>query len=918
MASALPEEVEMIGRGSPLLLTTLCFIAPPAARADEPFQKVVTVEGVTEYRLPNGLRVLLIPDQSKPIITINMTVLVGSRHEGYGETGMAHLLEHMLFKGTPTHRDVNKALRDHGAGNRFNGTTNYDRTNYYETMPASDENLEFGIKLEADRLVNSFVKREDLVSEMTVVRNEFEERENSPSAILAQRMMATAFEWHNYGKHFMGSQSDIERVPIENLQAFYKKYYRPDNVILIVAGQFDEKKALEYVTRYFGPLKRPGPALSHPYTEEPAQDGERRVALRRVGSVGVASVMYHIPAATHADFPAVSILATCLAREPGGRVYKSLVEGKKASGVGGSAAGLHDPGVIEVAASVEDPIAVDAVRDALVETIEGLARNPITDDEVAVAKKGYAVIAEKVIANSQGFAQTLGEWSAVGDWRMFFVHRDRLEKVTAADVNRVAAQYLVRSNRTVGTYYPTKQPERAHVPQTPDAAKIVEGYQGRAAVADGETFDPTPENIEKRVRRGELGGIKTAFLPKKTRGDLVTLRLTLRYGNEKSLNGQVWAAKLLPDMLIRGTKRHTRQQFNDEFVKLGAAAGFSGQEGVLTVTLQAPRANLAAALKLVGEGLRESTFPEAEFTLLKNETLEALAARKTDPTSLALNRVQRKLSDYAKDDIRYVPTIEESIERVKATTLDQVKAVYEQQLGVEVGELVAVGAFDPDVVMAELGPVLVGWKAMVPYLRWESPVKPTGPGETIVIDTPDKANAVYVAGLTFPLTDADPEYPALLLGNYLLGEAQLSNRLIDRVRREQGLSYSIGSEFLVDSQDKAAAIVVVGITNPANMRKVDALVAEEVKRFLKDGVTADELSAGKKARLDERKVSRASDGNLIATLAHGLFVGRTFAYDADLDRRIEALTPADIRQAFAKFLDPKKLVVAHAGDFKKK
>src|SRR5262245_47289689 len=788
VASALPEEVEMIGRSSSLLLTTLCFIAPPTARAEEPLKKIVTVEGVTEYKLPNGLRVLLIPDQSKPIITLNMTVLVGSRHEGYGETGMAHLLEHMLFKGTPNHRDVNKALRDHGAGNRFNGTTNYDRTNYYETMPATDENLEFGIRLEADRLVNSFVKREDLVSEMTVVRNEFEERENSPSAILAQRMMATAYEWHNYGKHFMGSQSDIERVPIENLQAFYKKYYRPDNVILIVAGQFDEKKALDYVTRYFGPLKRPGAALSKPYTEEPAQDGERRAALRRVGSVGVASVMYHIPAATHADFPAVSVLATCLAREPGGRVYKALVEGKKASAVGGSAAGLHDPGVIEIAASVEDPTAVDGVRDALVETVESLAKSPITVEEVAIVKKGYAVISEKTIANSQGFAQALGEWSAVGDWRMFFVHRDRLEKVTAADVNRVAAQYLVRSNRTVGTYYPTKQPERAHVPQAPDAAKIVEGYQGRAAVAEGETFDPTPENIEKRVRRGELGGIKTAFLPKKTRGDLVILRLTLRYGNEKSLNGQLWAAKLLPDMLIRGTRRHTRQKFNDEFVKLGAAAGFSGQEGVLTVTLQSPRANVAAALKLIGEGLRESTFPESEFTLLKNETLEALAARKTDPTSLALNRVQRKLSDYSKDDIRYVPTIEESIEQVKATTLNQVKKVYEQQLGAEVGELVAVGAFDPDVVTTELGQVLTGWKSMVPYRRWESPVKPTGPGETIVIDTPDKANAVYVAGLTFPLTDADPDYPALLLGNYLLGEAQLSNRLIDRVRREQGLS----------------------------------------------------------------------------------------------------------------------------------
>src|SRR3954454_21479010 len=180
--------------------------------AAEPPRKVASVEGITEYQFSNGLRLLLFPDNSQSKITVNMTVLVGSRNEGYGETGMAHLLEHMVFKGTPTFRDVPKALRDHGA--QFNGTTNTDRTNYFETMPASDENLEFGIQLEADRLVHSFVKREDLVSEMNVVRNEFERGENSPAAILRQRMDAAAYEWHNYGKSTIGNRSDIERVPI--------------------------------------------------------------------------------------------------------------------------------------------------------------------------------------------------------------------------------------------------------------------------------------------------------------------------------------------------------------------------------------------------------------------------------------------------------------------------------------------------------------------------------------------------------------------------------------------------------------------------------------------------------------------------------------------------------------------------------
>src|ERR1700722_2873841 len=300
------------------------------ARAEAPV-KVASIEGVTEYRLANGARVLLFPEVSRPTVTVNMTVLVGSRHEGYGETGMAHLLEHMVFKGTPNHPLVPKALRDHGA--TFNGTTNDDRTNYFETLPATDENLEFGIKIESDRLVNSFVKREDLVSEMTVVRNEFERGENSPQSILMQRIHAAAYEWHNYGKSTIGNRSDIERVPIENLQAFYKKYYQPDNVVLIVAGKFEEAKALALVQQFLGAIPKPARKLDDTYTEEPPQDGERTVVLRRVGKVGPVGGPYPIPAAGHAEWPPLNPLAGMLSQQPNGRLDKALVESKKANSV---------------------------------------------------------------------------------------------------------------------------------------------------------------------------------------------------------------------------------------------------------------------------------------------------------------------------------------------------------------------------------------------------------------------------------------------------------------------------------------------------------------------------------------------------------------------------------------------------------
>ena len=244
-------------------------------------RRIASVEGITEYRLDNGLSVLLFPDNSQSKVTVNLTVLVGSRQEGYGETGMAHLLEHMVFKGTPRHPKIPKELQDHGAS--FNGSTSSDRVNYFETLAATDENLEFALDLEADRMVNSSIKKEDLDSEMTVVRNEFERGENSPGGVLGKRIAAAAYSWHNYGKPTIGNRSDIERVPIENLRAFYQKYYQPDNVVLIVAGRFEEAKCLALVRKYFGPIPRPERKLVTTYTEEPAQDGERTVVFRRVG-----------------------------------------------------------------------------------------------------------------------------------------------------------------------------------------------------------------------------------------------------------------------------------------------------------------------------------------------------------------------------------------------------------------------------------------------------------------------------------------------------------------------------------------------------------------------------------------------------------------------------------------------------------
>ncbi|MEZ5049805.1 MAG: pitrilysin family protein [Saprospiraceae bacterium] len=390
-----------------------------------------TVEGITEFQLENGLRVLLFPDNSKPTITVNITYLVGSRHEGYGETGMAHLLEHMVFKGTPNHPNIPQELTEHGA--RPNGTTWYDRTNYFETFSASDENLNWALDLEADRMINSYVAKKDLDSEMTVVRNEFESGENNPSSILMERVLSTAYLWHNYGKSTIGCRADLENVPIERLQAFYQKYYQPDNAVLVVAGKIDVQKTIDLVHKYFSPIPRPDRMLYPTYTKEPTQDGERSVTLRRVGDVQVVSCLYHTPSGASKDYASIAILDEILTSEPSGRLYKSLVETKKASTVWSFAPSLKEDGFIYVNADVRKGNSLEEAETIMLKTLDDIATNPITQEELDRAKSKLLKYWNLAYNSSDRVGLRMSEYIAQGDWRLFFLFRDNIENVTLED-----------------------------------------------------------------------------------------------------------------------------------------------------------------------------------------------------------------------------------------------------------------------------------------------------------------------------------------------------------------------------------------------------------------------------------------------------------------------------------------------------
>ncbi|MFL5347525.1 MAG: M16 family metallopeptidase [Hyalangium sp.] len=890
----------------------------PAAKADKAkagtLAPVASVEGINEYRLPNGLRVVLFPDPTKPTVTVNVTYFVGSKHEGYGEAGMAHLLEHLMFKGTPKTANVPQALTERGA--RPNGTTWLDRTNYFETLPASDANLSWALSFEADRMVNSFIAKKDLDSEMTVVRNELERGENDPHSVLERRVMSAAYLFHNYGKPTIGTKADVENVPIEKLQAFYKKYYRPDNAMLVVAGRFDEAKTLQLVQDTFGRLRPPAQPIPHTYTEEPTQDGEREVTLRRVGETGAITAVYHVPEGAHPDFAAIDVLTEVLGDNPSGRLYKALVESKKAARAYAYNMQLQDPGVIQFAAQTREGQSLDAARATLIQTVEGAANTPFTQEEVNRAKTSLLKQVELVLNDSERAAIFLSEWAAIGDWRMLFLHRDRIQAVKPEDVTRVAATYLKASNRTLGEFIPTPKPDRAEMPPRVDIAAMLKDYKGHTAVAQGEAFDPSPANIEARVQRSQLpGGLKLALLSKKTRGEMVSVALNLRWGTEQALMGKRDAAQMAAAMLMRGTKTKSRQQLQDMFDKLKARVSVDGGPTGAAVSVETTRENLPAVLRLVAEVLREPAFDAQEFALLQQERLAGMEKARTEPDTQGSYAFRRVLGgQYPKGHPYYAPTVAEDLEGLKSVTLEQARAFHHDFYGASQGELAAVGDFDPKQLAPLVSELFGEWKSPAPFMRVPQTFNDAA-AQSQSVETPDKANAFFLAGENLQLKDDHPDYPALMLGNFMMGGGFLNSRLATRIRQKEGLSYGVGSNLSASSLDPVGAFTAYAIYAPQNAGKLEAALREELSLALEKGFTAQELEKARGGLLDYRQTNRAQDGGLARQLANYLFLGRTLDFDAALEQRMAKLTSEDVRQALVRHVDAKKLTVVKAGDF---
>lgn len=907
-----------------LLFLTL---AAHAAVVVDGFGYVKTVGSIDEYTLTsNGLQVLLLPEHSSPTLTFMVTYRVGSKNEVTGTTGATHILEHMMFKGT-TQRDrskgnnVDQLLERTGA--RYNATTWLDRTNYYENL-ASDQ-LAAVADMEADRMRNLLLRDEDRRPEMTVVRNEFERGENSPIQSLNKEIYQAAFVAHPYHHSTIGYRSDIEKVSIEKLREFYNTFYWPNNATVSIIGDFQPAQALAIVKKSFGVYPRSPQPIPVMYTEEPAQTGARRVIVKRAGQLGVVAIAHKIPAATHPDYAAVTLLSAILADGKNSRLYRAVTDKNLSTGVDADAGFNRDPTLHIIFAPLAPGVAHIDVEKAILQELERVKQDGVTAVELkaAVAK----TLADAAFKRDGSFAVagSLNECIAAGDWSLFYALDEAIQRVTLADIKRVANSYFNEDQSTTGWFIPSGAggasaaagPQASVLPgngpnyyRAPGAQ--ASGVSDAASALGGGGSAGFDAKIAPRVRRSRIAGIDVIAYPMGVK-DVVTMRATLPAGRALAGGANPSIPTLTGMLLDQGTRAQDKFAIAEKLEAVGASIHFKVGVDVLEVSARSLKKDAPLVLSLMAEELRAPAFSAVEFAKAKKQYAGALQRRLESTDFRAADAFSRAVYTDAQPNRNPAPT--DLLAAIESAKLEDVRAFHQANYGPAHMTLVITGDLEMSALDAAIKQFYSGWSGGAAVVRSTKSALGHAPGQSEVqeVAMADKTSVSVVLGQASGLRYSDPDYQALRLATAILGSG-FTGRLMANVRDKEGLTYGVDASLANDMFNEGDWKISASFA-PELLEKGIASTQHQLDLWYSAGVTSDEVESRKTNLIGAFKVNLATTSGMADTLLAAVNRGYELNWLDDFPVKINAIGAEQVNAAIKKHLKPVDMVLIKAGTF---
>jgi zinc protease len=885
---------------------------------------IKTVGSIDEYTLKsNGLQVLLLPEHSSPTLTFMVTYRVGSRNEVTGTTGATHILEHLMFKGTAKHNRSKGNSFDQlleRSGVNTNATTWLDRTNYFETI-GSDQLAEV-VDLEADRMRHLKLLDSDRQPEMTVVRNEYERSENSPLLALEKELYHAAFVAHPYHHSTFGHRSDIEKVKIEKLREFYDTFYWPNNATATIVGDFQPKAALALVKKSFGVYPKSPKPIPQLYTEEPPQDGPRRVVVKRPGELGMVAIAHKITQATHADYAAISLLSAILADGKNSRLYKALTDKNLSTGVNNDVGYNADPSLHILFLPLAPGVKHEEVEKIALQEIERLKKDGVSAAELqaAVAK----TLADAAFERDGSFAVAgrLNESIAAGDWSLYYRLEDATRKVTLDDIKRVANTYFNEDQSTTGWFIPTasgggaaasaEQAAQLSHKAGPNYYRNPDLLRTGTAVTSpktgaGSSGHITPvARMATQAKRTQVAGIDLVAYATGVK-DVVTLRGSLPAGTALG-SGNPAIPTLTAMLLDQGTKRQDKFAIAQKLEAAGASIGFAAGTNVLDISAKCLTKDLPLVLSLMAEELRTPAFSAEEFAKAKKQYAGAIK-QQLDDTDFRAEDAFSRLAFQSGHPNRN-PDPEALLAAIESATLGEVLAFHKAYYGPAHMKLVAVGDVDSAALQEDVGQMFSGWTGGGAARRLIKADKATAPRQAQV-ELAGKTSVSVVLGQASGLQHQHPDYQALHMATSILG-GSFTSRLMATVRDQEGLTYSIDAGLGDDSFNEGDWKISASFA-PAMLDQGIASTRRQLELWYQKGVTAAEVEFRKSFLIGAFQVNLSTTSGLANTLLSTLNRGYPLDWVDDYPAQIRALTVQQVNAAIKTYLQPQNMILVQAG-----
>ena len=863
------------------------------------FLSEVSAGGVSSYTLANGFKIILIPFPSASNVRVELLVKTGSKLEAYGETGMAHLLEHMLFKGAGERKNVKDDLTSMGAS--WNGTTTADRTNYFETLSSDPLKLDEVLRLEADRFIRAKFTKADLESEMTVVRNELENSEHNPSRLLFDALGRMSFVWHGYARSTIGARTDIESTSYEALRAFHRKHYRPDNAALIVSGNFDAQRVLALASQLFAVAKNPIEKRQTNWTfDSPQSMTQRSELFASVGTTLVASA-WKLPGVTERDAHALDLAAAAICDADWGSLRKDLVT-DRALAVSAYCYTSTDADYgkfVAIAKAGQDADA-EFLSKQLIAHIQQAVQRGVTQEQLDRARLSELNQLERAYDTHESIAGIVSQFEVAGDWRLMFWVRDLVKSIQLEEANSALKKWIVATNRGDVLLRHTDKPAPLVIAPPASAQTRVSGQTWPSIFSDA---DPAPKSLLELAQASknfqlDESKAQASLITRKTQGDKVWWVFANDYGSPASLSGRRAACSAASALMQFGGNGLSRDELSRRMEMLKATWNIS----LSGIYLEVPRNNLQEAFAILFSVWKDPLLPVHEFNSYKSGLITYFESQLKNSVSLADNASRLRFDNFPSGHWSKPQNFEAQIAETKALNYEDVKRCIGDFAKISHARLGVVGNLQESEVRALWSKLVISAPATFSYQRVPEPQAPsvvdTSP---IRIEMPDTSNAKVTGTTVVALNRQSKDFAALQLGVEVMG-GNASSLIWKELREKEGLAYSTGMFVSGSMQDDRSTITLYATAATAQADKALEKLQTVLQRVLKDGLTEADIDRAKKTWAERRKAYLGKESNFASNLAEALLDGYDFMARVQFDKAIEQVTAQQATEVLRKYL----------------